>query len=59
MEDFKRALNSVIASCSTLSTAWENLDDEAAPTILDKYPFDKDFRQVIADLAEWRDSLDK
>ncbi|SHL15326.1 hypothetical protein [Alicyclobacillus tolerans] len=46
VEEFKRALDSVIASCSLLSEAWEKLD-ESSPKILAKYPFDKDFREVI------------
>ncbi|GEO26845.1 hypothetical protein AAC03nite_26300 [Alicyclobacillus acidoterrestris] len=55
MEEFRKALDSVIKSCSSLSLAWENLNDQSF--VLDKYPFDKDFRQVLSDLVEWRDSL--
>lgn len=57
MEDFKSALNEAISSWTKLSEEWEKIEDDHSDKLSEKYPFAKDFREVLRDLMEWKESL--
>ncbi|WP_372814294.1 hypothetical protein [Paenibacillus sp.] len=57
MEQFKHALNEAISSWSKLSEEWEKIEETHSDTISENYPFDKDFREILNNMIEWREGL--
>ncbi|CAM5786296.1 hypothetical protein [Brevibacillus borstelensis] len=52
MENFKKALDEAITAWKKLSDEWEKIEDIHPDKLAKKYPFDKDFREVVADMLE-------
>lgn len=59
MEDFLKALNEAIHAWSHLSEEWEKIETDYSDQLSEGYPFDKDFREVIYDLKEWKEAISK
>ncbi|EOQ04689.1 hypothetical protein KOY_04864 [Bacillus cereus VDM021] len=59
MEKFNKALGEVISACIKLSEEWENIEITHANQLAEKYPFDKDFEEVILELVEWKEHINK
>ncbi|MBA9027614.1 hypothetical protein [Peribacillus huizhouensis] len=59
MDEFKKALDEAIAAWIKLSDEWEKVETTHSDKLAEKYPFDKDFREVISDLKEWKEELTK
>ncbi|HHB1888847.1 TPA: hypothetical protein ACOQ40_005298 [Bacillus cereus] len=59
MEKFNKALDEVISACSKLSEEWEKIEATHSDRLADKYPFDKDFEEVILELVAWKDHINK
>lgn len=59
MEDFKKALDEAVSSWIKLSDQWEKIEITHSDKLAEKYPFNKDFREVISDMLEWKESLNK
>jgi hypothetical protein len=59
MEKFNKALGEVISACIKLSEEWENMETTHANQLAEKYPFDKDFEEVILELVEWKEHINK
>ncbi|MFI8712835.1 hypothetical protein [Brevibacillus brevis] len=59
MDSFNQALDNAISAWIKLSEEWDKIEDTESDTLAEKYPFDKDFREVLHDLIEWRESLKK
>lgn len=57
MDDFKRALDEAINSWAKLSEEWEKIEETESDNLSNDYPFDKDFREVLHDLIDWRESI--
>lgn len=57
MNDFKNALNEAINSWSKLSGEWDKIEELHSDILSEKYPFQKDFRDVLRDLFEWREYI--
>jgi hypothetical protein len=61
MEKFNKALGEVISACIKLSEEWENIETTHANQLEKSihYPFDKDFEEVILELVEWKEHINK
>lgn len=59
MNNFKKSLDECIMAFTHLSDEWERLEREHSDQLSEKYPFNKDFSELIVDMMEWRESLDK
>lgn len=59
MENFLKALNEAIHAWSHLGEEWEKIEAEYSDRLSEGYPFDKDFREVISDLMEWKETINK
>ncbi|MGU3471902.1 hypothetical protein ACLBWT_12210 [Paenibacillus sp. D51F] len=57
MEDFKQALNDAITSWSKLSEEWEKIELTHSDVISEKYPFNKEFREILHNMIEWKENL--
>ncbi|OME60874.1 hypothetical protein BSK59_05505 [Paenibacillus odorifer] len=57
MEHFLDALDKAIKSWSILGNEWEKIEPTHSDKLADKYPLDKDFREVVRELMEWKDQL--
>ncbi|MBO1581583.1 hypothetical protein [Bacillus sp. XF8] len=59
MDKFNKALDEAISAWIKLSDEWEKIELTHSDEIAEKYPFDKDFREVLADMMDWKESLNK
>ncbi|MGG1518765.1 hypothetical protein ABE504_25320 [Paenibacillus oryzisoli] len=59
MEKFNKALIEAISSWSRLSGEWEKIEDSHSDIISKNYPFTKDFREILNDLIEWKESMEE
>lgn len=59
MDKFNKALDEAISAWTKLSDEWEKIELTNSDEIAEKYPFDKDFREVLADMMDWKESLNK
>jgi len=59
MDKFNKALDEVISACSKLSEEWEKIEVAHSDQLAEKYPFDKDFEEVILDLVTWKEHINK
>jgi hypothetical protein len=57
MEKFLSALDAAISSWSDLSKEWETIEANKSDELAVKYPFNKDFREVLHDMLEWKEQL--
>ena len=57
MEEFLKKLSEAIRAFSELSDVWNGLSEEEVQKVSEKYPFHKDFQELLHDMIEWRDSL--
>jgi len=57
MEEFKKALDEAIDTWIKLSEKWDMIEETHSDKLSEKYPFDKDFREVISDMLEWKENL--
>jgi hypothetical protein len=51
------ALNEAIHSWSELSKEWEEIEVKYSDKLSEGYPFNKDFREVLSDMIEWKEKL--
>lgn len=59
MNEFNKALENAITAWTKLSDEWEKIETTHSDKLSEKYPFEKDFREVITDLKEWKESFSK
>ncbi|MUG20940.1 hypothetical protein GNQ08_00595 [Paenibacillus macerans] len=59
MENFMKALDEAIHAWSQLGEQWEKIEADFSDKISGGYPFDKDFREILFDLMEWRETINK
>lgn len=59
MDKFKQALSEAVSSWSRLSDEWEKIEAKHSDKISANYPFNKDFREVLHDLIEWKESFNE
>lgn len=59
MDKFSKALDEAIFAWVKLSDEWEKIELTHSDKLAEKYPFEKDFREVISDLMEWKEHLNK
>lgn len=59
MENFNKALDEVISTWIKLSDEWEKIELTHSDKLAEKYPFEKDFQEIILDLIEWKEHLNK
>lgn len=57
MEQFKQALTEAITSWSKLSDEWEKIEDTHSDIVSKNYPFEKDFREILHGMMEWKENL--
>ncbi|MED4342843.1 hypothetical protein [Bacillus licheniformis] len=57
MEKFNKALDEAISAWVKLSDEWEQIEETHSDKLAEKYPFDKDFREIIVDLQEWKQQI--
>jgi transcriptional regulatory protein LevR len=57
LEKFNQALDEVIQAWIKLSDEWEKIERTHSDKLSEKYPFDKDFCEVISDLIEWKEHI--
>lgn len=57
MNKFNKALDEAITAWAKLSDEWEKIESTHSDKLAEKYPFEKDFREVISDLKEWKEDL--
>ncbi|EOO32669.1 hypothetical protein [Bacillus mycoides] len=57
MENFNQALDEAIQAWIKLSDEWEKIEQTHSDKLSEKYPFNKDFREVISDLIEWKEQI--
>ncbi|MDX5947726.1 hypothetical protein SIL19_27990 [Bacillus cereus group sp. BfR-BA-00431] len=57
MEKFNQALDEAIQTWIKLSDEWEKIEQTHSDKLSEKYPFNKDFREVISDLIEWKKQI--
>lgn len=59
MEKFNKSLDEAISAWVKLSEEWEQIEDTHSDRFAEKYPFDKDFHEVVRDLMEWKEQINK
>ncbi|MCU0094666.1 hypothetical protein N7917_05825 [Bacillus sp. OR9] len=59
MDKFKKSLDECITAFNHLSEEWEKLERDHSDQLAEKYPFHKDFSELIIDMMEWRESINK
>ncbi|MET3297395.1 UNVERIFIED_ORG: type VI protein secretion system component VasK [Bacillus proteolyticus] len=59
MDNFKKSLDECIIAFTHLSEEWEKLERDYSDQLSEKYPFNKDFSELIIDMMEWRKSINK
>lgn len=59
MDKFNKALDEAISAWSNLSDEWEKIELTHSDKLAEKYPFNKDFREVLMDMMDWKESLKK
>lgn len=59
MNKFNNALDEAISAWIKLSDEWEKIEATHSDKLAEKYPFEKDFREVVADLQEWKENINK
>ncbi|HDR8152425.1 TPA: hypothetical protein QC057_001332 [Bacillus cereus] len=52
MDEFNKALENAISAWQKLSEEWEKIETTHSDFLSEKYPFEKDFSEVICDLQE-------
>ncbi|RXT08863.1 hypothetical protein [Ammoniphilus sp. CFH 90114] len=57
MEDFRKALDESVKTWAKLSEEWEKIESNKSDYLSHGYPFDKDFREILHDLIEWREKV--
>lgn len=57
LEKFNQALDEAIQTWIKLSDEWEKIEQTHSDKLSEKYPFNKDFREVISDLIEWKKQI--
>ncbi|KFL86306.1 hypothetical protein P9G96_28210 [Bacillus paranthracis] len=57
LEKFNQALDEAIQAWIKLSDEWEKIEQTHSDKLSEKYPFNKDFREVISDLIEWKKQI--
>lgn len=57
LENFNQALDEAIQAWIKLSDEWEKIEQTHSDKLSEKYPFNKDFREVISDLIEWKEQI--
>lgn len=57
MDSFKKSLDECIIAFTHLSKEWEKIEKDHSDELSEKYPFDKDFGELIIEMMEWRESL--
>ena len=57
VDEFKIALDKAIDSWLRLGAEWDKIEESHSDKLSEKYPFDKDFREVLHDLMDWKESL--
>ncbi|MFC5647822.1 hypothetical protein ACFPYJ_01565 [Paenibacillus solisilvae] len=59
MDEFKKALDIAIDACIKLGEEWDKIEESQSDKLSEQYPFNKDFREVLHDLLNWKESLNK
>lgn len=59
MDEFNKALENAISAGVKLSEEWEKIVVTHSDKLAEKYPFDKDFREIITDLQDWKNHINK
>ena len=59
LEKFNKSLDEAIEAWIKLSDEWEKIEQTHSDKLAEKYPFDKDFREVISELKEWKEQINK
>ncbi|MDA2087856.1 hypothetical protein [Bacillus cereus group sp. BfR-BA-01323] len=59
MDKFNKTLDEVISACIKLSEEWEKIEVTHSDQLVEKYPFDKDFEEVILELVAWKEHINK
>ncbi|MFT0563124.1 MULTISPECIES: hypothetical protein [unclassified Bacillus (in: firmicutes)] len=59
MDKFKKSLDECITAFTHLSEEWEKIEREHSDQLSEKYPFHKDFSELIIDMMEWKESINK
>ncbi|MRS25586.1 MULTISPECIES: hypothetical protein [Bacillus] len=57
MDEFNKALENAISAWQKLSEEWEKIEATHSDFLSEKYPFKKDFSEVICDLQEWKNHI--
>lgn len=57
MEAFKHALDAVIESMIKLEATWERIESTHSDHLAEHYPLDRDFREVVMLMINWKNSL--
>ncbi|MGE6553224.1 hypothetical protein ACQKFK_31205 [Bacillus mycoides] len=59
MDKFNKALDEAISAWIKLSDEWEKIEFTHSDKLAEGYPFNKDFGEVILDLMEWKEKINK
>jgi hypothetical protein len=59
MDKFISKVEVMLSIMSQVSEEWENLPPEKHDLLAEKYPLDKSFDDVVADLQEWLEHIKK
>ncbi|GLV67419.1 MULTISPECIES: hypothetical protein [Bacillus cereus group] len=59
MDKFNKALDEAISAWIKLSDEWEKIELTHSDKLAEGYPFNKDFGEVILDLVEWKEKINK
>ncbi|WJE64685.1 hypothetical protein QRE63_01520 [Bacillus mycoides] len=59
MDKFNKALDEAISAWVKLSDEWEKIEPTHSDKLAEEYPFNKDFREVLTDMMNWKESLNK
>jgi len=57
-EHFLKRLDLVIESALNLSRVWENLDSEFEEQVIESYPFELEFGDIINKMIEWKAKIE-
>jgi hypothetical protein len=57
LDDFKKRLDAFVTSGQNLVTSWERFENVTGQRFVDRinknYPFDKDFYELLLNMASW------
>ena len=57
LEKFETKLSQAVSLLAEVSGLWENLNDDENNKVIQNYPFEKSFDEVVAEFIKWKSDI--